>query len=118
MKARPSSAFVISNKDSDVDLQQYPKQMALGIINGKASNLVKPPYPAAAKAVRASGIVNVSVLIDEAGNVISAKAVSGHPLLRDASEKAAMASRFTPTIINGQALRVTGIITYTFTALK
>jgi protein TonB len=88
----------------------------LGVINGKASNLVKPPYPAAAKAVRAAGAVNVSVSIDEAGNVVSASAVSGHPLLRQAAESAARQSKFTPTVLSGQPVKVTGIIVYNFVA--
>lgn len=93
-----------------------PKKVSLGVINGKASNLVKPPYPAAAKAVRAAGAVNVSVTIDESGNVVSASAVSGHALLRQAAEQAARASKFTPTILSGQPVKVTGIIVYNFVA--
>ena len=91
-----------------------PKKVSLGVINGKASRLVQPAYPAAAKAVRASGAVNVSVSIDVNGNVVSASAVSGHPLLRQAAEQAARQSKFTPTILSGQAVPVTGIIVYNF----
>jgi TonB family protein len=91
-----------------------PKKVSLGVINGKASRLVQPSYPPAAKAVRASGAVNVSVSIDVNGNVTSASAVSGHPLLRQAAEQAARQSKFTPTILSGQAVPVTGIIVYNF----
>ncbi len=73
-------------------------------------------YPAAAKAVRANGAVNVQVLIDENGDVVSASAVSGHPLLRQSAVTAAFSSKFTPTVISGQAVKVTGIIIYNFTA--
>jgi TonB family protein len=93
-----------------------PKKVSLGVINGKASRLVTPPYPPAAKAVRASGAVNVSVSIDVNGNVTSANAVSGHPLLRQAAEQAARASKFTPTVLSGQPVPVTGIIVYNFVA--
>jgi TonB family protein len=93
-----------------------PKKVSLGVINGKASRLVTPPYPAAAKAVRAAGAVNVSVSIDVNGNVTSANAVSGHPLLRAAAEQAARASKFTPTVLSGVAVPVTGIIVYNFVA--
>lgn len=57
--------------------------------NGNITEVVKyvaPPYPAAAKAVRARGEVVVLVKIDKDGKVISSKAESGHPLLRKASE--------------------------------
>lgn len=93
-----------------------PKKVSLGVINGKASRLVTPPYPPAAKAVRAAGAVNVSVSIDVNGNVTSANAVSGHALLRQAAEQAARASKFTPTVLSGQAVPVTGIIVYNFVA--
>ena len=66
--------------------RETPKSISGGVLNGKATNLVKPPYPAAARAVRAEGAVNVQVTIDEEGNVISASAVSGHPLLRAAAK--------------------------------
>jgi TonB family protein len=87
-----------------------------GVLNGKATNLVKPPYPATAKAVRASGAVNVQVTVDEEGNVINASAISGHPLLRQSAEQAARASKFSPTMLNGKAVKVSGIIVYNFTA--
>jgi TonB family protein len=86
-----------------------------GVLNGKAINLVQPPYPPAAKAVRASGTVNVQVLLDIDGNVISATAVSGHALLKAAAESAARSSKFKPTVVNGKAVKVTGVIVYNFT---
>jgi protein TonB len=91
-----------------------PKTISGGVVNGKATNLVKPPYPAAARAVQASGAVNVQVTIDESGNVISASAVSGHPLLRAAAVSAARSSKFSPTMLSGQAVKVTGVIVYNF----
>jgi len=91
-----------------------PKTISGGVVNGKATNLVKPPYPAAARAVRAAGAVNVQVTIDESGNVISASAVSGHPLLRAAAVQAARSSKFSPTMLSGQAVKVTGVIVYNF----
>jgi len=39
----------------------------------------------------------VQVLVDEAGNVISAYAVSGHPLLQAAAVDAARNAKFSPT---------------------
>ena len=156
VKARPNSAFQISDKNTDVSgnsgpvressgsggggvvVQKptviedtageppkpppppkptpppVPKKVSLGVLNGKAIRLVQPPYPAAAKAVRASGAVNVQVSIDTAGNVVSANAVSGSPLLRAAAESAARQSKFSPTMLSGQAVSVTGVIVYNF----
>lgn len=92
-----------------------PKTISGGVVNSKATNLAKPPYPPAARAVNASGAVNVQVTIDESGNVVSAVATSGHPLLRDAAVRAARSSKFSPTLLSGQPVKVTGVIVYNFT---
>ncbi|CAN5578486.1 hypothetical protein BH10ACI1_BH10ACI1_08690 [soil metagenome] len=93
---------------------QMPRTVSGGVLNGKAKTLVKPTYPADAKAAKASGAVNVQVTIDEQGNVISAKAVSGDILLRAVSEEAARASKFNPTMLGGVPVMVTGVIVYNF----
>jgi TonB family protein len=90
------------------------KTISLGVVNGKASDLPKPVYSAIAKAGRASGTVTVQVLIDEFGKVISARALSGHPLLLKESVQAAYQARFTPTMLSNQPVKVSGIITYNF----
>lgn len=91
-----------------------PKIVSGGVVNGKAVTLVKPDYPSAARTVRAAGVVNVQVTISEEGNVISASAVSGHPLLRASAEQAARQSKFNPTVLSGQPVKVVGVITYNF----
>jgi protein TonB len=85
-----------------------------GVLNGKAANLPQPTYPPAARAVRAAGVVNVQVTVDERGDVVSAEAVSGHPLLRAAAVAAARQAKFAPTKLSGQSVKVTGVITYNF----
>ncbi|MBC8029011.1 MAG: TonB family protein [Pyrinomonadaceae bacterium] len=87
-----------------------------GVLNGKALSLPKPAYPAIAKAAHASGTVVVQVTISESGSVLSASAVSGHPLLRAAAVAAARSARFSPTKLSGQPVKVTGIIQYNFVA--
>jgi len=85
-----------------------------GVLNGKAINLPKPAYPPIARAARAAGTVVVQVLIDENGNVVSAHAVSGHPLLQGAAVGAARQAKFSPTKLSGQPVKVTGVIQYNF----
>jgi TonB family protein len=85
-----------------------------GVLNGKAITLPKPDYPADAQAAGASGTVVIQVTIDESGMVISTRAISGHPLLRQASINAAMQARFSPTSLMGEPVKVTGVITYNF----
>ena len=87
-----------------------------GVLNGKAISLPKPGYPPIARAAHASGTVVVQVLIDENGNVVSAHAVSGHPLLQAAAVGAAKSARFSPTKLSGQPVKVTGVIQYNFVA--
>jgi periplasmic protein TonB len=86
-----------------------------GVVNGKATSLPKPVYSAAAQAVGARGNVDVQVMIDENGNVISAKAISGHPLLREAAERAARNAKFSPTYLTDKPVKVSGLIVYNFT---
>jgi protein TonB len=87
-----------------------------GVLNGKAISLPKPSYPQIARSAHASGTVVVQVVIDENGRVISAHAVSGHPLLQAVSVAAARNARFSPTKLSGQPVKVTGVITYNFVA--
>ncbi len=91
-----------------------PKQIVGGVVNGKALSLPKPPYPREARAARASGAVSVQVLIGEDGKLISAQAVSGHPLLQFAARAAACAAKFSPTQLQGIPVKVSGVITYNF----
>lgn len=85
-----------------------------GVLNGKATSLPKPVYPAIAKAARATGTVIVQVTVDERGTVISARAISGHPLLQAAAVQAAYEARFSPTKLAGQPVKVTGTLNYNF----
>ena len=111
-----------------------PKKINGGILNGKATSLPKPAYPAEAKAAGLEGTVYVNVVIDENGAVESAvastethKVVRGKgeeavevevppadPLLRDAAEKAALQATFSPTRLSGQPVKVSGTIVFNF----
>jgi TonB family protein len=85
-----------------------------GLLNGKAITLPKPEYPAAARQANISGTVVVQVTIDEYGNVIAARVVSGHPLLQAAALAAAREAKFSPTFMMGEAVKVNGVLTYQF----
>ncbi len=90
------------------------KTISGGVLNGKATSLPRPEYPAAARAVRAGGAVTVQVEVDESGNIVEASAVSGHPLLRASAVAAAREAKFSPTTLQGQPVRIRGVITYNF----
>jgi protein TonB len=96
-----------------------PKETGLirltsSVISGKTIEKPAPPYPAIAKAGNIQGTVSVQIVIDEQGRVISAKATAGPPLLMSTAVQAAYRARFTPTVLSGQPVKVTGSITYNF----
>jgi protein TonB len=84
------------------------------VLTSKAISLPKPAYPPMAKAIGAEGSVSVQILVDEQGKVMSAQPVSGHPTLLAAAKQAALQARFTPTVLNGQPVKIQGVITYNF----
>jgi TonB family protein len=90
------------------------KTISGGVLNDKAISLPKAPYPPIARVARASGTVVVKVLVDENGNVVSASAISGHPLLQAAAVAAARGAKFSPTKRGGEPVKVTGVINYVF----
>jgi len=94
-----------------------PKKISVsgGVLQGNAIRKPQPPYPAIAKAARASGAVQVQVTISEEGKVIDAQVISGHPLLRDAALQAAKQWLFKPTELSGVPVKVQGVLTFNFT---
>lgn len=93
-----------------------PKVINGGVLNGRAISLPMPENTNEARALKTSDTVNVEVTIDEKGNILSALAVSGNPVLRESAEQAAWEAKFSPTIISGKPVRVSGIIVYNYIA--
>ena len=86
-----------------------------GVLQGSAIKRVEPVYPPLAKAAQVSGSVVVEMTVDETGNVVSTRAISGHPLLKDSAITAAREWVFTPTELQGVPVKVIGTITFNFT---
>lgn len=84
------------------------------VLTSKVVSLPQPAYPALAKQTHTQGPVNIQILVDEQGRVISAQVVAGNPMLTPAAKDAAMRARFTPTVLNGQPVKIQGVITYNF----
>jgi TonB family protein len=74
----------------------------------------EPKYPPLAKTARVAGAVIVEVTVDEEGNVIAARVISGHPLLKDAALAAARNWTFAQTKIDGFPVIVLGTINFDF----
>ena len=104
-----------ARRPGDTDLMP-PKiiRKSGGVLQGSATKRVEPVYPPLAKAARVSGAVVVEVTVDEDGNVISARAMSGHPLLKDAAVAAARQWTFAPHKLSGVPVKVIGTITFNF----
>jgi TonB family protein len=115
--ATPPPPPLPSGKDEpETTTSTDSKTVSGGVLNSKAISLPKPPFPPVARAAKVSGTVVVQVTVDENGNVISARPVSGHPLLQAAAVAAARSAKFSPTKLSGQPVKVSGIITYNFVA--
>jgi TonB family protein len=92
------------------------KPVKLGIINGRATFLPKPIYPQTARDFCAKGKVEVEVLVDEKGNVIEAKAISGDALLRESAVEAVKKAKFSQPMIDTPIVKTRGTIVYNFVA--
>ncbi len=93
-----------------------PTVVRLSTVNltSSATTKVRPDYPDTARQAKVEGTVVVEVTVDEKGAVIAARAVSGHPLLRDVCLTAARRWQFKPYQLGGRAVRVIGLLSFTF----
>lgn len=99
-----------NGNNSNNDQPAAKKPIAGGMLNSKA---IYMPQPESAFG-EASGVVLVQVLVDEGGNVIEARAVSGPQHLHAAAVNAARLARFSPTTLMGEPVRVSGTLSYSF----
>jgi TonB family protein len=111
----PNSDKVSLATDAPAPAPRIFKPVSGGVLNGKALSLPVPVYPQIAMRARTSGKVEVEVIVDENGKVISAQAVSGPAPLREAAVDAAKRARFSPTKLSGAPVKVAGLINYNFT---
>ncbi|HEV7905189.1 MAG TPA: TonB family protein [Pyrinomonadaceae bacterium] len=91
------------------------KPLEVGSLLPRAAQQVAPTYPATARNARITGKVTVFLTVDERGAVGAVERTDGPQLLRRAAEDAARRWKFRPTIVNGQAVRVSGFINFNFT---
>jgi protein TonB len=75
---------------------------------------VQPEYPTLARESHIRGTVVVSAVIDEHGNVVQARAVSGHPVLIPAALQAVLQWKYEPTTLNGTPVSVQMEVTVHF----
>jgi len=80
----------------------------------KATARPLPPYPPLARAARVESTIVVEVLVSKAGDVICARSLSGHPLLKEAAVAAALKWKFEPVEVAGSQVKAVGTVAFNF----
>jgi TonB family protein len=85
------------------------------VLNGRALKLPKPRFPQELRGRSIRAQVVVKVVIDEEGRVIKTSDLCQGPrYLSEAAQEAASGALFSPTKLNGQPVKVSGVIVYNF----
>jgi len=100
----------VNSNDRPVGNEQKRAPLAGGMLNSKAIYLPQAEVPPG----EAAGVVIVQILVDEQGSVIDARAVSGPQHLQAAAVNAARLARFNPTLLMGEPVKVSGMLSYNF----
>jgi TonB family protein len=98
--------------DSDQPGKDKPPKEKLQ--KGELIEAPRPAYPDEVKQKKIAGTVVVVITIGDDGKVIYAKAKSGPEELYGVSEAAALKARFEPTIVKGEPVKVSGVMSYNF----
>lgn len=101
-----------------VSVTFIPVQAAVRVNTAKlmaaATQKSVPKYSPIAKNARIQGQVEVEIVVDEAGKVKSAKAISGPEVLREDARSAAASWRFDPSKLSDPNAEVIGVLSFTF----
>lgn len=91
---------------------EYQKEQTL---LGNPKKRATPDYPYPARSVGTSGgVVRVQIIVNEKGDVVAARALSGHVLFQEPAKDAAYKWKFDPLIKDGRATRFIGTIAFIF----
>jgi periplasmic protein TonB len=94
---------------------ETPRRIGGDVLEAKILNRVIPEYPAIARQMRLSGIVQLAGVIGRDGEVKSLQVISGHPVLVSAAIAAVKQWKYRPTLLNGRPVEVVAPITVNFT---
>ncbi len=110
LPARSASMLAVQENKSD---QAIPSNIRRGHgLERYAIKRVEPVYPAHLRNI--AGTVIVEVVKNEQGDVITARARSGHPLLQAPAVSAARQWKFQQTRVLGKPVKIIGTITFYF----
>jgi periplasmic protein TonB len=91
-----------------------PVRISGGELESKAVRRSFPLYTDEMREEGARGPVLVDVLVSESGEVLRARVASGHPLLNEQALSAARRWRFSPTLVDGEPVKVFGTLRIPF----
>ena len=111
-------APVLTDSTAGKPDETYKVEEVRGNVKRRAVYLPKPPYPREALEAGADGEVKVEVVLGADGRVISAKAISGHPLLYNTAEETARKTVFRRSETADPNATETGVIVYIFAIQK
>jgi TonB family protein len=107
----PTSTEANANKE---DVKLPVLRLSEEVLRKAAVVLPEPEYPANAELARASGPVQVELIIDQNGTVTMAQATSGNPMLFDAATSAARKARFLMSAFSDHPTGAYSVLTYNF----
>jgi len=108
-----TTAVLVSDTPRSCSPERNPV-MSGGVLLTKTIDKFSPAYHHYGKVARVTGKVVVNVEVDEDGRVSKARAVGGFAMLPEAAEKDALNTRFPPTRLSGQPVKIAGVIRYNF----
>ena len=94
--------------------KQPPVVIGGNVLEAKLIRKVVPEYPQLALKARVSGEVRLEVTLNEEGNVIDVKVLQGNPLLVAEAIRAVRQWKYSPTLLNGEPVRVNSSVTVVF----
>ena len=81
---------------------------------GKLVHSVRPEYPKDARRKRIQGIVSLRVVVAKTGEMRDVQALDGDPLLIPSALSAVKQWRYTPCILNSEAVEVGTVVDISF----
>ncbi len=90
-------------------------RVSSGVMTGMLLHKVLPTYPALARAMRASGRVELQATISRGGTIENLRVMSGLAVFQQAALDAVKQWRYQPYLLNGQSVEVETTINVDFT---
>lgn len=100
----------------DLATQPEPLELPREVFSCKLISNPRPDFISIALMRRFPGSIKMDVAVetDEAGNVTAARFIGGDPAFKSVAEKAALSAKLRPTIVDGRAVKVEGVISHQF----